>query len=332
MNIRTKSLAISILGAGGLALMATGPSSADNFPSKPIQYVLHAGAGGGTDTMARMLAPMVSEYLGQKVVVRNMKGGGGAKQMTHITRGVKPDGYTIGSTTGSLIGRMNTVLKGKFAVEDFKWVTGMLTDPFVFVVHKDAPAKDLKGLVRMITSDPGKYKIASYVVGGAQWIAWNIFANGAGFNPTDAIWIPYNNVGKAAVATVGGHADISVNFVGKTLQHVRAGNLRYIALMAPQRSPAIPDVPTINGAGYPKVDSAFQQFRGLVAPKGTPDDRIKKISDAFIKAMKTDRIKKWLKRTGKSSMNYGPKEFTKFATHVNKVTAKYVKGLGKTKK
>jgi tripartite-type tricarboxylate transporter receptor subunit TctC len=328
MKKQTTSFVISILGAGGLAFLAAGTVSADEFPSKPIHYVLHAGAGGGTDTMARLLAPMVSEYLGQKVVVRNMKGGGGAKQMGYITK-AKPDGYIIGSTTGSLIGRMNTVLKGKFAVEDFKWVAGMLTDPFVFAVHKDNPSKNLKDLVKMVTSNPAKHKIASYVVGGAQWIAWNIFANGAGFKPTDAVWIPYDNMGSASVATVGGHAGTTVNFVGKTLQHVRAGNLRYLALMAPQRSAAIPDVPTVNEAGYPNVDSNFQQFRGLVAPKGTPDDRVKKIADAFIKAMKTDRIKKWLKRTGKSSMNYGPKKFTEFATNINNVTAKYVKGLGK---
>jgi tripartite-type tricarboxylate transporter receptor subunit TctC len=329
MKIRTKSFVISILGAGGLAFLAAGTVSADDFPSKPIQYVLHASAGGGTDTMARLLAPIVSGYLGQKVVVRNMKGGGGAKQMSHITKTAKPDGYTIGSTTGSLIGRMNTVLKGKFAVKDFIWVTGMLSDPFVFAVPADSSAKDLKGLVKMVTSKPGKYKIASYSVGGAQWIAWNIFANGAGFKATDAVWIPYGNVGKAAVATVGGHADFTVNFVGKTLQHVRGGKLRYISLMAPQRSAAIPDVPTISEAGYPKIDSTFVQFRGIVAPLKTPADRIQKINAAFIKAMKTERIKKWLKRGGKSAMNYGPKEFTKFAVHMDKVTAQYVKGLAK---
>ena len=332
MRIRTKSFITSILGVSGLALLAAGPASADNFPSKPIQYVLHSSAGGGTDTMARLLAPIVSKYLGQKVVVRNMKGGGGAKQMTHITRGAKPDGYTIGSTTGSLIGRMNTVLKGQFAIKDFTWVTGMLTDPFLFAVPADSPAKDLKGLVKMIKSNPGKYKIASFSVGGAQWIAWNIFAGGAGLKTTDAVWIPYGNVGKAAVATVGGHADITVNFVGKTLQHVRGGKLRYIALMAPQRSEAIPDVPTINEAGYPKIDSSFVQFRGIVAPLKTPADRVNKINAAFIKAMKTERIKKWLKRGGKSSMNFGPKKFTKFIKHVNKVTAHYVKDLDKKKK
>ena len=327
----TTSFAISILGVSGLALLAAGPASADNFPSKPIQYVLHASAGGGTDAMARLLAPIVSGYLGQKVVVRNMKGGGGAKQMSHMTKSAKPDGYTIGSTTGSLIGRMNTVLKGKFAVKDFIWVTGMLSDPFVFAVPADSSAKNLKGLVKMITSNPGKYKVASFAIGGAQWIAWNIFASGAGFKSTDAVWIPCGNVGKAAGATVGGHADLTVNFVGKTLQHVRGGKLRYISLMAPQRSEAIPDVPTINQAGYPKIDSTFVQFRGIVAPLKTPADRVKKINAAFIKAMKTDRIKTWLKRGGKSAMNFGPKKFTKFAVHMNKVTAHYVKDLAKKK-
>ena len=328
----TTASVISILGVSGLAFLAAGPASADNFPSKTIHYVLHSSAGGGTDTMARLLAPIVSGYLGQKVVVRNMKGGGGAKQMTYMTRGgAKADGYTIGSTTGSLIGRMNTVLKGQFAVKDFTWVTGMLTDPFLFAVHADSPAKDLKGLVKMIKSKPGKYKIASFAVGGAQWIAWNIFAGGAGLKPTDTIWIPYGNVGKAAVATAGGHADFTVNFVGKTLQHVRGGKLRFIALMAPQRSAAIPDVPTINQAGYPKIDSSFMQFRGIVAPLKTPTDRINKINAAFIKAMKTKRIKKWLKRGGKSAMNFGPKKFTEFAKNVNKVTAFYVKDLGKKK-
>ena len=322
----------SIIGAGLLALSIAGPASADGFPSEPIRYELHSSAGGSTDAMARLIAPIAAGFLGQKIVVENMNGGGGAKQMRYITHTAKPDGYTIGSTTGSLIGRMNTVLKGQFAVKDFQWVTGLLKDPFVFAVPPDSPAKNLKDFVKMITSHPGKYKIAGFAVGGAQWIAWNIFADGAGFKATDAVWVPYSSMGPAAVATVGHHADMTVNFVGRTLQHVRAGNLRYLAIMSDERSPSIPDVPTIHEAGYPKVDSTFVQFRGIVAPKGVPADRIAKINDAFIKTMKSERIVEWLKKTGKTPMDYGPEKFTKFAEHMNEVTAHYVKGLGGKKK
>ena len=94
----------------------------------------------------------------------------------------------------------------------------------------------------------------------------------------------------------------------------------------------LPDVPTIHEAGYPKVDSTFVQFRGIVAPKGTPADRLAKINDAFIKTMKTERIVKWLNKTGKTPMNYGPEKFTKFAEHMDEVTAHYVKDLGGKKK
>ena len=332
MKQRTLYSAVSMIGAGLLALSMAGPASADDFPSKPIHYVLHSSAGGSTDTMARLIAPIAAEFLGQKIIVENMKGGGGAKQMQYLTHTAKPDGYTIGSTTGSLVGRMNTVLKGQFSVKDFIWVTGLLKDPFVFAVPTDSPAKNLKDFVKMVTSHPGKYKIAGFAVGGAQWIAWNIFADGVGFKATDAVWVPYSSMGPAAIATVGHHADMTVNFVGRTLQHVRAGNLRYLAIMSDERSSAIPDAPTIHEAGYPKVDSTFVQFRGIVAPKGTPADRLAKINDAFIKTMKTERIVKWLNKTGKTPMNYGPEKFTKFAEHMDEVTAHYVKDLGGKKK
>ncbi|MEL0107763.1 MAG: tripartite tricarboxylate transporter substrate binding protein [Rhodospirillaceae bacterium] len=327
MKSRTKVVVASVMGIGGLAVMTAGEALADKFPTKPIRYVLHSSAGGGTDRMARLLAPIAAKHLGQKVIVQNMKGGGGAKQMGYLTKGAKADGYTIGSTTGSLIGRMNTVFKGRFGVKDFTWVTGLLQDPFVFAVPTDSPAKDLKSFVKMINSNPGKHKIAGFAVGGAQWIAWNIFANGVGFKPTNAVWVPYTSMGPAAVATVGKHADMTVNFVGVTLQHARAKNLRYLAIMSTSPSPAIPKVPTIHQAGYPKVDSTFVQFRGLVAPKGVPADRLAKVNAAFIKAMKSERVTKWLNKTGKTLMNYGPKRFTKFAHHVNKVTAQYVKDL-----
>ncbi|MEQ8193777.1 MAG: tripartite tricarboxylate transporter substrate binding protein [Rhodospirillales bacterium] len=331
MNKRTSLFVASIVGIGGLAIAAAGQAAADTFPSKPIHYVLHAGAGGGTDTMARTIAPEVEKILGQKVVVENRKGGGGAIQMTYVTK-AKPDGYIIGSTTGSLIGRMNTVLKSRFKIDDFEWTSGLLTDAFVFGVPAGSKAKTLKDMIKTIKSKPGTIKIAGFAVGGAQWVGWNIFSEGVGINANDAIWVPYDNMGQAATATVGKHADLTVNFVGQTLDHKRAGNIRLLAIMSDKRAATISDVPTVHEAGFPKVDVDYVQFRGIVMPKGTPAAIQDKINDAFQKALKSKSVVKWMKNSSLEPMGYGPARFRKFADKYDKTTARWVSGLQSTKK
>jgi tripartite-type tricarboxylate transporter receptor subunit TctC len=332
MKERILFFTASIVGAGLLAVSTAGHASADSFPSKPILYALHAGAGGATDTMARIIAPEVEKAIGQKIVVENKKGAGGAVQMTYLTKTAKPDGYVVGATTGSLIGRMNTVLKGRFKVDDFEWTSGLLTDAFVFGVPASSKAKTLKDMIETIKSKPGTVKIAGFAVGGAQWVGWNIFADGAGFKATDAIWIPYDNMGEAATATVGKHAELTVNFAGITLDHIRAGNMRLLAVMSETRADPVPDVPTVAEAGYPKVDTGYVQFRGIVMPKGTPAAIQNKINAAFQTALKSKSVVKWMKNSALSPMGYGPEKFLKFAKNYDKNTAKWVTGLQAKKK
>ena len=329
MKNSTRRVIVPLIGALALSVTFSGVTSAqETFPTKRIQYVLHATPGGGTDVMARTLAPAVEEALGQTVVVENRPGGGGAVQMTFLTRSAQPDGHTIGAVTGTHVGRMNSALKGTFSVDSFDWVSGLLTEPMIFVVHNDSPIQTLAEMIAAIEATPNTLKVASFAIGSAQHIAWHILADGAKFDADKAIWVPYDSIGDAATATLGKHADICVCFVTQVRDHVRAGNMRILAVLADERPGPFPEVPTVAEAGYPDVETGWVQFRGIMAPKGLPEDRKQVIHEAFMTALKSERVANWMDANALQPMGYGPERFEQFVRRYDELAATWLKRLG----
>ncbi len=271
------------------AIMPASPSWAQAaYPEQPIRYLLHVSPGGATDVMARKLAVGLEKILGKPVIVENKAGGRGAQQMVELTRS-KPDGYTIGAVTSSHIGAFNQTLK-QFNVDSVEWITDLVEEPYLFVVPKDSPIKSMKDMADAIRMKPG-FVVAGFVRGSGSHFAWEMYAKAADLPKANINWVPYDSVGDAVTAVLGQHGQATIAYLDLVKDHVEAGNLRVIGVMTDRRMAQLPDVPTLREQGY-DVDTSWQQFRGIIGPKGMPDAIKAKLASAAAAVISTDDMKK----------------------------------------
>ena len=315
------------LGKGfAVAALAASGAIAQDFPSEPIRFILHAGVGGGTDTMARQLAAGVEEQFGWTVVVENRGGGSTANQLAILTR-AEPDGHTIGSVTASGIGVWNRTLK-QYGVDKVDWVVGVVQEPYFLVVNADAPYNTLAEFVEYAKANAGKFSVAVTIGrGSSSHIMWEIFAEETGLPANAANIVVFDSMADSITQLLGGHIDVAIAFSDTSAEQIEAGNLKALAVFAPTRISVLPDVPTAKEAGF-DVFAGWQQFRGIIAPKGTPLEIRQKLADAFIAAARGERFQKYLKDSGLAEGIMGPEEFTAFAEEQDAVTKKWLTQLG----
>ncbi|WP_029355629.1 tripartite tricarboxylate transporter substrate binding protein [Bosea sp. 117] len=318
--LRTAALAAAVLGFAGAA-------QAD-YPDKPIRYILHVSPGGATDVMARKLAIAMEKTLGVPLVVENKAGGRGAAQLSDLAA-AKPDGYTIGAVTSTHIGAFNQTLK-QYKIDSFDWIARLVNEPYLIVVNKDSKIQSMKDLIAASNERPGNVVMAGFVRGSGGHFAWEIMAKAAGVDSKKVRWVPYDSVGDAVTATLGGHAEAAIAYVDLVKTHVDAGNLRVIAVMADQRVPQFPNAPTLKELGY-NADTSWQQMRGIIGPKGMPDDVKAKLADAVKKALETPELKAYITESSLVPAYLGPKDFTADAEKQDKITKQWMEALELTR-
>lgn len=320
MNIRSITVALAA------AALAVAPFAARaEYPDHPIRYVLHVSPGGATDVMARKLGVELQKVLGQPFVIENRPGGRSAAQMAELSRAA-PDGYTIGAVTSSHLAAFNTTLK-QYNVGSLTWLAKLVYEPYIFVVRKDSPIKDMKGLIDTIKSQSGKAVIAGFTRGSGSHIAWEMLMHAAKLPDSSANWVPYNSVRDGVIAVLGGHGIATVAYVGLVKDQVAAGNLRVIGVLADKRVTQLPDVKTLKEQGL-DVPTGWTQWRGVVGPKNMPDAVKNKLADAIKKAMNDDEMKTFVRNDSLVADVEGPAEFTKFVTEQNTITVDWLKRLG----
>lgn len=298
------------------------------YPDHPIRYILHVSPGGATDVMARKLGNALQGVLGQPFVIENKPGGRGASQMIELTRAA-PDGYTVGSVTNTHLATFHQVLK-QYSVDSLSWIAKLVYEPYVFVVRSDSPVTDMQGLLKAIKDQPGKVVIAGFVRGSGSHVAWEMLMHAAQL-PSDSVnWVPYDSVGDGVTAVLGGHGLATVAYAGLVKDHVTAGNLRVLGVMADKRLEDMPSVPTLKEQGI-DVPTSWQQWRGLVGPKGMPLDVQNKLAGAIEKVMTSDEMKQFVRNNSLVGDYMGPVEFTKFVNEQDKITTDWLKQLGFTK-
>lgn len=318
---------LAVAGCGKEAPKTSKEAPADKFPTKPITIITHTNAGSPTDIMARQLAKAAEPILGQPVVVENKPGGSGAIQMAALMA-APADGYTLATCTPTQIGLMQGELKGKFKVDDFSWICRVQIDPYIFVVRSDSPWKSLKDVVEYARQNPNKLKVGGYgSVGSGHNIAFNIFAQAAGIK---AVWVPFEGTNDAVTSLLGGHIDAANSNPDQVRQHVEAGKLRVLGVMADKRLPDMPDVPTYAEAGFP-VDTSWIQFRGLFGRKDIPEPIQNKLSEAFLQAMKSPQFVEYMKSSQQIDGSMGVKDFTLFIQKQAKLTHEWYEKLGISK-
>ena len=320
MNVRTITVALA-----AAALAAAPLAARAEYPDHPIRYVLHVSPGGATDVMARKLGAELQKVLGQPFVIENRPGGRSAAQMAELSRAA-PDGYTIGAVTSSHLAAFNTTLK-QYNVGSLTWISKLVYEPYIFVVRKDSPIKDMNGLIDTIKAQSGKAVIAGFTRGSGSHIAWEMLMHAAKLPDSSANWVPYNSVRDGVIAVLGGHGIATVAYVGLVKDQVAAGNLRVIGVLADKRVAQLPDVKTLKEQGL-DVPTGWTQWRGVVGPKNMPDAVKNKLAAAIKKAMNDDEMKTFVRNDSLVADVEGPAEFTKFVQDQNTITVDWLKRLG----
>ena len=265
-----------------IALLSAGVMSsahAQNYPTKPIRWIIPYAAGGGTDVIARPIALKLGEVLGVPIVYENRGGGGGLIAGETVARAA-PDGYTL------LVGSNNThifptLLYDKVPYDpakDYAPVTNFVNVPNILVAHPSFPPKSVQELVAYGKAHPGKINWASSGNGSAGHVAMVMLALEAGIK---ILHVPFKGAGPAVSAMLGGETDLLFANTGVFLGPIKAGKLRPITVASMTRLPLFPDVPTLNESGFPGFESVT--IYGLLAPAGTPRPVINRLHDELAK-------------------------------------------------
>src|SRR5882762_3956516 len=255
-------------------------ASAQSYPTRPIRLVVPFGAGGGTDNLARIVEPLVSKALGQPLVIENRPGGGSIIGMDAVAK-AHPDGHTLAMTDTSIA--VNPSLKPLpyDTLNDFAPVSLLATAPVILMSHPKVPAKTLQEFIAFAKAQPGKFNYASGGNGASTHLGGELLKLVAGI---DVVHVPYKGTGPAMNDLIGGHVDVMFSGISSARPYLDAGTLRALAVTGETRNAATPDVPTFAEAGLPGVTAST--YWGVLAPKGTPQEIVDRVSMAFAQAMK----------------------------------------------
>jgi tripartite-type tricarboxylate transporter receptor subunit TctC len=319
---------LTLAAASALGLLALTPlaAQAQAFPTKAITIIVPFSAGGTTDILARVLGQFMSKDLGQPVVIDNRAGAGG-NIGTQLVARAAPDGYTIlMGTVGTHA--INQSLYPKLAfdpIKDFAPLTRVALVPNLLVANPAQPFKTVKELMAYAKANPGKVTFGSSGSGTSIHLSGELFKQMAG---VDIQHVAYKGSAPAANDLLGNHIAIMFDNMPSAIGHVKAGKLRPLAVTTAQRSPALPDVPTIAEAGVPGYEAT--SWFGLLAPAGTPAPVVTKLNAAILKALADPDVKKKLLEQGAEPAGETPAQFAAFIASETVKWGKIVKQSGAT--
>jgi tripartite-type tricarboxylate transporter receptor subunit TctC len=298
-------LKASLLGLFALALT---PTSHAAWPDKPIKLIVPAAPGGTTDITARLLSEKIGAELGTTVVVENRAGAAGIIGTQALVQ-APPDGYTIGfGNIGPNGINYSLYKKLPYKHTDFSPITLVISVPNVLVVNSKSPYKNVKELVDAMKNDPkGNYTFASSGTGQSPHMSAEMFAQRTGTNLTH---VPFKGMGPAVAALLGGQVTFAIDNLPSSIGFIRSGQFRALAVTGAERSPQLPDVPTMAEAGI--KDMVVTAWFGFVAPAGTPPAIVDKIQQATKKVLATPEIQKRFAEMGGVPGGGTPAEFGAF--------------------
>jgi len=261
--------------------LAAGLAQSQQYPTKPVRIIAPFAPGGGTDFIARLIAQKLTERLGQQVIVENKPGAGGNLGAEFAVKSA-PDGYTLLLVAGSYTVNPSLYKLSFDPVNDITPIVQLSQGPFVVAVHPSVPANNLKELIELARRQPDKLSYASAGSGSITHLASELFLDMAKIK---IVHIPYKGTGPALNDTIAGSTQLIFGSVSTTLQFIKSGRLRGLAVTTPRRISALPDLPTVAEAGVPGYEVVL--WHGLVAPKGVPRlivDRLNREANEVLKA------------------------------------------------
>ena len=276
-----------------LALAAPTPAIAQDYPNRPIRFIVPYPPGGGTDVVARIMNEGLAAELGQPVIIDN-RGGAAGNVGTDLAAKAAADGYNILFTLSSHTINPRLYDKLPFDVErDFVPVSLAAAIPQIVVANPSLPVNSVKELIAYAKANPGKLNYASAGTGSPGHMAGELFKLKAG---VDMVHVPYKGGGPAVIDTIGGQVQLLFVSMPAAWQQVKAGRLKALAVTSAKRSVAAPDVPTIAESGLP--DYAVESWFGALAPAKTPPAIVAKLNAAFSKVLESPQVKERLLAQG----------------------------------
>jgi len=287
-----------------IGAVLTGAAGAQTYPVKPIRFVIPFPPGNTMDIMARLIAPKLSERLGQNVIVDNRAGAAGQLGMELGARAA-PDGYTvIAGQGGNMVVMPHTYKKLPYDVfKDFAPIALSTTNYLGLVVHPSVPFKTVKDLVAYARANPNKITFGSNGEGGFPHMTIELLRTMAGFT---YVHVPYKGSAQIATDLIGGHIDAAIDGITGLTPHVRSGKLRLLAITNTKRVPEFEGVPTI-AESVPGYDS--RGWFGFIAPAGTPRDIVVLLNQEINRAMSAPDVKDKLTSAGLFIVNESPEYF-----------------------
>ena len=291
------------------AIFALAPltAAAQAFPAKPIRIIVPFTPGSATDTIARPIAERLSAALGQPVLVENRPGAGGTIGIGVLAKS-PPDGYTLGVvSTGHVV---NPVLYASLpydTLRDFSGVAPLAGQPSVLVVSPALGVKTVRDLVAMAKAKPGSLNYATAGVGSAAHISAEKFLMAAGI---DAVHVPFKGSPESITETIGGRTQYTWTPLSTAVGQIRGGQLLALAVSTAQRSPTLPEVPTIAEAGFPRGE--FNFWVGMLAPAHTPHEVLARLNAEVRRALQEADMKERLAKLGSEPMAMSPEQFDAF--------------------
>lgn len=291
IGMKRRAFGLQAIAVGAAALGFAGYAVAEDFPTKPIEIVIHSKYGGGTDTTARMMMIRSRRNLGGDMVVVSKRGGSGAKAQAYAAS--KPrDGYTVLALTQT---HLYTIARGKsvLKIEDLVGVARAMDDPTFITVHKDSKVKTLEDLIAASKKKALNWGVAQ--IGGTEHIGLARFAKAAGIEYKA---VPFGSGAQMVQALLAGTIDATLPNVSEAIGQIDQGSLVPVAVLSDSRLAGYPDVPTAKEKG---IDVRVTTTRGYAVLKGTPQPIIDKLSAALVKAMKHDVFANYLAGSGLSA-------------------------------
>jgi len=303
-------------------VMSVSTSFAQSYPSKPVRFIVPYPPGGGTDMLARTLSAKLVEPLGQQVIVENRSGAQG-NIGTALAAKSPPDGYTILLSYIGTFAINPSLYKdvGYDPIKDFAHVSLATVQPYVVVVNPGVPAKSLKDLAALAKSRPDRLTFASSAAAGQ--LAGELFKI---LTKTKMLHVPYKGAGPAVVDLMGGHVDLMFASPTGAVPQVKSGRLRALAVTAPARINALPDVPTSRESGFP--DFEISGWYGVAAPANTPKDIVSRLNAVVFRTLKANDVKERLQTEGLEPKSSSPDEMTAFVKSEIDRWGKVVKAAG----
>ncbi len=302
-----------------LLILGCAVAGAQEYPNKPVRMVVGFPPGGGTDVVARILQPRLTELLGQTIVIDNRPGATGTVAAGQVAKAA-PDGYTI------MMGHVsvNAIAPSLFANlpydvnRDFAPIALAASVPHLVVVHPSVPVSTLKELVAYLKTQPGKLTFPSAGNGSTPHLAGEFFQSLTGVK---LVHVPYKGSGQAMQDLLGGQHLVAFDTMPASAPHVRSGKLRAVAVSTAQRVPSFPEVPTAEEAGVPGY--VVTTWYGVFAPAGTPAPIVSRLHAEVVKTMQTPDVRARLEGIGADgSVSRSPEDF---AALVRADTARYAK-------